>query len=523
MTGTGQLLRLVLRRDRVIMPLWVLGIGLLPYVYLAGFDTLFAGAQERGDYARVSADDASFVALYGPLHGDSLGELAVWRGGFVPVMIDLVALLTVIRHTRADEETGRTELILAAVVGRWAPLAAALLATGTAGLATGLVVTVSMIGAGQPAAGSVALGAVLTLACWVFAGVGAIAAQLSSSARTARMIAVLVLGASYVLRLGGDISALGDGRLRWLSWLSPIGWVHRVFPYGANAWGPVLLAVAGAVATTAAAAYLMTRRDLGGALVASRLGPAVAAPGLRSPVALAWRLHRGLLLGWVGGFAALGLLFGGIGSSVAELAEAPGGINEVFTRIGGDGDVVDAYLATTTAICGLIVSCYAVQAALRLRDEEQSGHAEAMLSTAVNRYAWAAGHLLFSLLGPAAALFTEGALAGLVHGAPGPVLGGALAQLPAVWVLSGVAVLLIGAMPRLAPVAWGVIAACLLLLLVGPLLELDQWVLDLSPFTHVPHLPGGDFTPVPLMILTVVAAVLGGAGLIALRRRDVPG
>ncbi|WP_433828206.1 ABC transporter permease [Actinoplanes sp. CA-015351] len=518
MTGTGRLLRLVLRRDRWIMPLWIVGFGILPYVYIAGFETLFASAQERIDYAHISAANTGFIALYGPLHGDSLGELAVWRGGFVPLMIGLAALLTVVRHTRADEESGRTELVRATVVGRYAQLAAALIATAGASLLMGLVVAGTMIGAGQPVAGSRALGVVFLLSGWMFAGVGAVAAQLTSGARSARTVGVVTLGVSFVLRLGGDIS---DDR-EFLAWLSPIGWVHRVFPYGENNGGPAVLAVVFAIVTVGVSAYLLARRDMGAGLLASRLGPATAAASLGSPLALAWRLHRGLLVGWTAGFAALGLVFGGVGSSVVQLAADSGGVDEVFSRIGGSGAVTDAYFATTAAVCGLIAACYAVQAALRMRDEEQSGHAEPVLSTSVGRFAWGASHLLFALLGPAVALLAQGLLAGVVHGTPGPVLAASLAQLPAVWVLAGVTMLLVGTWPKMASLAWGVIAACVLLLLVGSLLKFDQWVLDLSPFTHVPHLPGGTFTPLPLVLLTAVAAALGGLGLLSLRRRDIP-
>jgi ABC-2 type transport system permease protein len=521
MTGTLGLLRLILRRDRLVMPFWVLGLGLLPYIYVTSFDSLFTTVQERADYARVSAGNAGFVALYGPLHGDSIGELTVWRGGFGPIMVGLAALLTVIRHTRADEETGRLELIRATVVGRFAPLAAALIATAGASTALGAVVAVTLIGKDLPVGGSLALGTALAVSGWVFAAIGAVAAQLSAGARTARSIAVLVLGVAWVLRLGGDLSALGGGRLEWLAWLSPIGWVHRVFQFGAEDWWPALLAVALALVTVAVAAYLLAHRDVGGGLLAGRLGPARAAASLRSPAALAWRLHRGLLLGWTGGFAALGVIFGLGGDSAVQIAEDSARMAEIFGRLGGTDAISDAYFGTVAQICGVIVACYAVQAALRMRDEEQSGHAEAVLSTDVSRWSWAASHLVFALIGPAAALFAEGLAAGVVQGDVGMVLGSVLPQLPAVWVLAGVTMLLIGALPRHAALAWGAVTACLALMLAGPLLELDQWVLDLSPFTHVPHLPA-DFTAVPLVMLTLVAAVLGGAGLIALRRRDVP-
>jgi ABC-2 type transport system permease protein len=173
---------------------------------------------------------------------------------------------------------------------------------------------------------------------------------------------------------------------------------------------------------------------------------------------------------------------------------------------------------------GLIAACYAVQATLRLRDEEQTGHAEVILATAVSRYAWAGSHLLFSLIGPALALFAEGLVAGLVYtgGSLGGILAGTMLQLPAVWVMAAVAVLLFGLLPRWSMVAWAAPAVSLLILLVGETLRLNQWLLDVSPFTHVPHLPGGTITATPLITLTAVALALGAAGIAGLRRRNIP-
>lgn len=530
MTGTAKLIRLILRRDRVLLPLWVLILGVLPAGYVSTFNGLFPTDADRIEYARVSATNAGFVALYGPLEGVSLGALAAWRAGFLPVIIGLCALLTVIRHTRTDEEAGRTELIGAAVVGRQAQLAAALITTGAAVLVLGAITAASMTAQGLPAGGSLWFGAGLALSGLMFAGVAAVTAQLTSSARTARSIAIIVLAVAYVLRVGGDISAVGNGAVSWLSWLSPIGWVQHIFPYDAvNAW-PVLLAALFALAATASGVVLLGRRDFGGGLFPGRPGPATAAPGLRSPLALAWRLHRGLLAGWALGFAALGLVFGGVGDSVVDLVGDSSGLKDIFARVGGADIVLDSYFASMAGIVGVISAGYAVQAALRMRDEESAGHAEVLLSTAVHRLGWAGSHLVFALLGPAVALAAEGLAAGLTYGLiagdvggqlPG-ILAAPLAQLPAVWVLAAVAVLLFGALPRFAQLAWGALAVCLLLLLVGTSLQFDQWVLDLSPFTHVPHLPGGDLSWTPIVVLTVVAALIGTAGLLSLRRRDIP-
>ena len=53
------------------------------------------------------------------------------------------------------------------------------------------------------------------------------------------------------------------------------------------------------------------------------------------------------------------------------------------------------------------------------------------------------------------------------------------------------------------------------------MLQLSPWVMDLSPFTHVPRIPGSPLTPAPLLGLAATAAVLTGAGLAGLRRRDI--
>jgi len=524
MTGTAGLIRLILRRDRALLPIWVIIFGLLPAGYLASFQGLFGTDAERVQYATVSAGNAGFVALYGLLKGDSFADLTVWRAGFVPVMIGLCALLTVVRHTRADEETGRTELIGATVVGRHAQLAAALLVTAAASVVMGLLVVAGMTGKGAPVTGSLAFGAEFTLSGWLFAAVAAITAQLTSGARSARSIAVVVLGAAYALRVGGDVSALGDGKVSWLSWISPLGWVTHIFPYGPVNWWPVVLSVLFTAAATAVAVILRGRRDVGDGLIAARLGRSTAAPGLRTPLALAWRLHRGLLIGWTVGLGLLGLIFGGVGGSVLDIAGDNRELTDIFARLGGSDQLIDSYFAGTAGIVGLIAACYAVQATLRLRDEEATGHAEAVLSTAVSRTGWAASHLLFALLGPALALFAEGLVAGLVYtdGDLGDILAGTMIQLPAVWVLAAVAVLVVGLLPRWSLVAWAAPALSLLILLVGGTLQLSQWVLDISPFTHVPHLPGVAFTATPMIILLAVAVVLAGGGMAALRRRNLP-
>lgn len=530
LTGTGRLVRLILRRDRVLMPIWVLILGLVPISYVASIDGLFPTAAARAGFAAASGQNAGFVALYGRLYGSSLGELVAWRAGFLPLLVGLFSILTVIRHTRTEEDGGRRELLGSTVVGRHAGLAAALLATAGADVVLGALLAAGMIGQGLPAEGSLAFGAQLAAAGWMFAAVGAVAAQLTSGAGSARGIAITVLGASFVLRVVGDISGLTGGPLSWVSMASPLGWVLRIQPYGDEQWWPAALALGVTLVVAWVAVALSARRDVGAGLLPPRLGPATASPRLRSPLALAWRLHRGLLAGWVAGFVALGVVLGYLAKGVGDLVRGSGPMTEVFARLGGASGLTDNYLAAMMGLFGLIAAGYAIQATLRLRAEETAGRGEPVLGTSVGRVRWAASHLVFSLLGPAVVLACAGVAMGVTHGlntgdvgaALPRLLAGAMVQLPAVWVLAGVTVVLVGLLPRTTAAGWGALAICLLVGLVGTALGLDQWALDISPFTHLPRLPGGAVSATPLAWLTVLAAVLVSAGLAGLRRRDIP-
>lgn len=86
--------------------------------------------------SRISAAEAfngtqALVALYGRVYDPtSLGALTMVKAaGIGAIFVAIFAIITVVRHTRAEEETGRAELVGAAMVGRLAPLTSALIVT----------------------------------------------------------------------------------------------------------------------------------------------------------------------------------------------------------------------------------------------------------------------------------------------------------------------------------------------------------------------------------------------------------
>ncbi|MBY6413014.1 ABC transporter permease [Rhodococcus sp. BP-252] len=524
MTGTTQLVRLFLRRDRVVAPLWILAMGLVPLLYAVSFEGLYPTAADRQAFYQATLRTPAELALVSPIFGSDLGALVTWRAGLLLTLVPLAAILTVIRHTRAEEDAGRTELIGATAVGHHAGLAAALVVTIGMVVTTGLVGTVSLLATGFAVVGSIAFGVAIASVGTVFAGVGAVAAQIGPRARLARGYALTVLAVAFALR------AVGDAGSGTLSWLSPIGWSAQLRPFADERWWVTTLSAGAAAVTIATAVALARARDVGSGLVADRLGPASAPASLTGVYSLAWRQHRGSLAAWTVGLGVFAAILGSAANSVGDQLGGSEAVADALAAFGGDS-LVQSYVAAIISIIGIAAAAYAVSAVLRAHTEEEDAHAEWVVSASVGKVRWLASHLTFAMAGPALAMLVVGLAAGLTYGTgvgdvgsvlPG-VLGAALSQLPAVWVLVGVAVVLFGALPAWSTAVWAVVAGVVLLGQVGEVIGLPQVILDISPFTHVPHLPGGHFSAVPLAWMVSFAVVAVAAGAALFRRRDLRG
>lgn len=519
MTGTWTLIRLILRRDRVLLPVWIVLTALLPANIAAATASLYADQAARDAFATASMANPAQLATRGVIYDASVGGLTAWTLGSSGALIGgLVSILLMIRHTRVEEESGRRELLSSGVVGRHAPLAAALAVVLAANLALGLLSVPALLANGLPAGSSLLFGLSAAAGGWAFAAVAALTAQLTPSSGTARGIAIATGGALYAVRVVADSGGIG-----WLAWLSPFGWVRLTKPYAGDQWWVLGLVAAFVAALSAAAFALSLRRDVAGGLMPVRQGSATGA--LSGPFGLAGRLHRGTLAGVVIGFGVLGALLGASARGLdTQLDTAQ--FRELAATLGGaDARVSEVFLTFVIYVLSQLVAGAALVSALRARGEEAAGRAELLLATPVGRLRWALSHLVFAVAGPALTLAALGAAAGLTYdGDVVRVAAATLAYLPAVWIVVAVATLLFGVAPRLAvAVSWTVLGLILVVDLLAEFKLAGGFVLELSPFVHVPGLLlGGASAPVaPLLGLTAVAGVLAAAGLAVLRRRDL--
>jgi ABC-2 type transport system permease protein len=524
--GTGTLVRLAIRRDRILIPVWILVFVITAAGSAQASIDLYPDVHSRVEAARTANASPALVSLYGRIFDESsLGAVSLFKlTAFGALLVALLAAILVVRHTRTEEENGRLELLSAGVLGRYAAVTAALIVSAGTVVLMGVLTALALIGVGLDAGGSFAFGLTWASAGLAFAGVGALTAQLTEGARAANGLTAVILGASYVLRAVGD----SEGGTRWVSWLSPIGWAQQIRPYAGDRFAVVLLPLALMAALVLGALALIRRRDVGAGLVRPRPGPAVGASSLRSPLALAWRLHRGSLYGWGFAFLLLGLMVGNIASNVDGFVTSESA-KEMVQKLGGVDAITDAFLSTEMGVLGLLASAFGIQAALRLRSEETALRAEPLLATGVTRARWLGSHVVMALLGTAVLVLVGGLGAGISSGASlgnmsrqvPRMLAAAAVQLPAIWLVTALVVIFFGLAPKLVTVAWVLFGAFLLIGQFGAIFDLPQSVMNLSPYGHTPRLPGGEFSATPVIWLTVIAAALTAAGFTTFRRRDI--
>src|SRR5690625_4808142 len=467
LTGTWTFVRFYLRRDRISVAVWLIAFYIFYVTQAASLDNQYASTAEFEEAAATMGGNPAFVAMLGPTRAlDTLGGMTAWQisatGG---IAVGLMSMFLVGRHTRAEEESGRDELVRSGVVGRLAPFAAVTVVVGILNVLVGIVIALGLSGYGLPSSGSWALGLATTACGLVFTAVALLSAQLTETTRAMYGIVGATIAIAYILRGVGDV---GNGAL---SWLSPIGWLQATRPYTDERWWPVLLALFAAIGIVIVALRLLARRDVGPGIFPARPGPARAGAGMRSALGLAWRLQRGAFIGWAIGVFLIGVAYGSIGTDVEDIMGS-GASTEIVAQAGGS--ITDSFYSTTALMMALFASAYAIQAALRARGEESAGRAESLLATRLGRTPWLWSHAIIVVAGSVVVVGLGGFGSGLMYGAMTDdmsqlprLLGASLTHLPSTWVLGGVAIALSGLVPRLALVAWGALAYCFIMLMFG--------------------------------------------------------
>jgi ABC-2 type transport system permease protein len=552
------LVRFILRRERAVSLIWILSIVLSAMGLAAGMASQFDGASRQALAATLS--NPAMIAMMGPVVGVedfTLGAMytttmLLWTALAVGVM----NIVFVVRHTRADEERGRLEVVRSLPVGRLSNLNAVMAAALIINTALAVLTGLGLAAAGDTSMGlgpSMLFGALLGVCGISFAAVTALFAQLSSNSRGALGLSFLAMGVFYMLRAAGDMERSA------VSLFSPLGLILRAEAYAENFWWPVWVLL-GLSAVIAAAAYKLNAiRDIDRGFIAEKPGRKEAPKSLRTSFGLSLRLLKTPLIIWAALMFSLGASYGTVLADIEAFIEEtpfyaqlmygpfidaselsalePG--SEAFAaeldrqiKLGMEERPPATMFATmVNAIMALVCLVPMLMFALKLRGEEKDGRSEHILTRSVSRCKYLAG---FTAIAFASSVILQLAtplglypVALSVLSGPGDLRLGLLLQanlvyLPALWVMIGLAVLLTGLLPKLTGLLWGFYGLLFIVTLMGRIPGvLPEWFNKLSPFSYVPQLPVDEINYAALATLTVIAAVLTALGFLFYRKRDM--
>ncbi len=497
---------------------------LIPTSYRAAYPT----QADRIGFAHSFGANKAVVLFYGKAYDLlTVGGYSAWRtGGILAILAGVFGVLVAVRALRAEEDSGRAELVLSGPVDRNTVLgwSAAAIVAGAALLWLATLAG-SVIG-GLPVAPSAYLALAIVSMIPVFAGVGAVASQIAPSRRLAVELGSGVIAVSLLLRVIADTSASAS----WLHWLTPLGWAEQLRPFT----GARPLVVAPPLVTSlillAVAQRLALRRDIGTGLLATSDSSPPRLGLLSSTTAQTLREQRGSLAVWAISVGAFALLIGVISNSISS-AGISKRLQQELDKIGSASITTPkGYVGFAFSFFVLAISFFPCAQLAAARAEEASQRLETAFSQPVSRRAWLTGRITLAAAGTVALALTAALLSWLGAVSQGvslslvAALEAGLNCVPVAVLFLGLAALVYALVPRAsAGIAYAVVTVGFLWQIAGSLLGAPKLLVDLTPFAHVASVPAQPFKLAAALIMFTIGVVCAAGATVLFARRDLIG
>jgi len=548
------LTKFMLRRERITSTVWIILLALVVVGLVPGMQgTLDADSLEG---LIPVLDNPVMVSMMGPAYAADYGTFGAMYTNmmmlFTALTVGLMNIFLIVRHTRTDEEKGRYEVLRSLPLGRLSNLASAMITATIVNLILFVVIGFGMFLLGDESmglTGSLLWGASLAATGLVFAALAALFSQMSSNSRGALSYSFAALAIIYLLRAPGDMNS----DLEILSLISPLGLVLRTQAYMGNYWWPIIIMLLSAVAITIVALRINLTRDIDQGIIPARPGRATGSALMRSPYGFTFKLLRTSLIVWVAGMFLLGASYAAVlddidnfvaqnelyqqlilGPAGVELAQDLGLEETLATMqaaVAAAGfTIAELFASMVNSIMGMVASVPLIMFILKARAEEKDVRTEFLLSASLGRMKYLAG---FALIAFVSAVLIQLALAFglyLVGSSMLPdynqlslafLLEANLVFVPALWVMTSIALLLVGLLPKASGIIWGYFGFSFLVVFIGRMGIFPDWVSYLTPMGFIPQLPMEETNLATLGALTAVAVVLSALGFFFYNRRDI--
>ncbi|WP_054754474.1 ABC transporter permease [Piscibacillus salipiscarius] len=393
---TGMLMKLIIRRDRLRFIIWLFGFLTMTILTAWAYKDLYASQAERQQVASTMENPA-ITALLGPgfgLDNYTVGAMMAHQMLAITLLIIAVmSVLLVVRHTRAEEEEGKIELIRALPSGRLSNLTSTLLVMSMIYIILSLATGFGLYALGIESMsfnGSMLYGAALGVTGLFFSATTAFFAQLTQTSKGAVGLSFLLVGLSYLIRAIGDV--VNDT----ISWFSPFGWVLRSEVYVNNYWWPVMMTFLLSIVIVIIAMYLNSIRDLGAGFLPSKRGKRDAGALTKSHLGLTIRLQKTSIISW----AVVAYVFGATYGSVLGDTDTYFAEIEMMKEVMATQEGVSMTLQFITMIASIMAvlsTIPAVMAVNKLRKEEKRNRTEQLLATALPRVKLFGNYILVAI------------------------------------------------------------------------------------------------------------------------------
>jgi len=526
LTNTKMLFLFALRRDRLFLPLWILGIVAFSLLGAQLFTQVATSSEELAMYAETMRNPA-MIAICGPLYAEPYTygimytqQMTVW----ILILIAVMNIFLVARHTRKDEEAGRLEVLRSLPVGRLSVSAAVWVMTVLANFLIGILSAIGLTVLGiesMSMSGCFLLGGIFFAVGMFFSAVAMLFSQLCSTSRGMIGGSFLTLGVFYLIAAIGNVS----GGI--MVYFSPLSIVFKSSPFARNHAWPVFAILAGTLVIAAAAIYFNVKRDLGAGLLPEKRGHAHAQPSLSSPFGLAFRLTRKTALTWIIIMLILGMSYGAVFGDFESFIQQ----NEMLQMIlaAGEGeDMILSFMTYITLIMSLVTSIPVINCTLKLRAEEKQQRLESVYACSVSKtdqfLPYISIAILLSVVLQLALSFgmwlsASAVMEDSLHFMD--IILAGLVKLPGIWLFVGISALLTGLLPRLTSLVWAYFGASFFVVYIGRMMNIPEIFTKLSAFGTLPNYPIDEFQIIPFITVTAISIILLVLGFVQYKKREV--
>lgn len=523
-TNTRTLMGFIRHRDRIRLPVWILGIAIFTISIAALLPDLYTEAADKIVLAETMKNPA-VTFMIGPSAGlDNYTDGAMmgqFMLVFTAIFVAIMNILLVSRHTREDEEEGRTEMINSLPVGSLSNLTATFFIITISNVLIFLLVGLGLYILGietMDLEGSLLFGASIGVVGIFYAALTGLFAQLTSNVRATLGLSFAFLITEYFLRGVGDVSN------EVLSYITPLGLITRSEVYVNNHWWPIVVLLVISIMVFLLSLYLNSIRDLGAGFISTKPGKSHASRYLASPLGLALRLERTPIIAWVAGMFILGTAYGSLLGELEGFLSTSELVQMMIPSVEGMS-LTQSFIAMLITIISVLATIPVVMFVLKLNSEEKKNRISQLLATPISRNNLIGSYTLMGLvsslviqlmsvigLWSAAAFVMEDLISFDV------LFKAAFANIPAIWIFIGVAVFLIGWFPRLTGLTWAYLAYSFFVEYMGEMLKLPKWMAKVSPFYHIPSIPAENVKISTLMIVTGISLILIGLGFVGYKK-----